>query len=170
MAKITPPDDGADNSIIQPPAAEEEPASFELPDVSISNQPKPPRKKKRKVNHSGRDQVKTLPSAVIKEQVADYEDTLREDDRVGVSRSLDPEQLFQRPGRAVKGPRLDRIWTEKPTGDFDWPELPVLPVEEEEVPERAELDVPGQDFPEDVSEITKIFRQRLVLEKKEARH
>ena len=153
---IVPVDVGADNSVIQPPAVEEEPASFQLPDVSVSDQPKPPRKK-RKTTHFQMDEVKSLSGAFIKGQMISYKDTLREDDRVSQGRSMELEQLFQHPGRGVRRSALDRIWTQrltevKTTSDvgYDWSELPM---DEEEVPEGVELNVPDQDVTENASVI-----------------
>lgn len=153
---IAPVDVGADNSVIQPPAAEEEPASFQLPDVSVSIQSKPP-KKKRKTTHFQMDEVKSLPGAVIKEQVAKYKDTLREEDIISQGRSMELEQLFHHPGRGVRRSPLDRIWTQRLTEvktlndvGYDWSELLV---DEEEVPERVEFNVPDQDVTDDASVI-----------------
>ena len=153
---LVPVDVGADNSVIQPPAVEEEPASFQLPDVSVSDQPKPPRKK-RKTTHFQMDEVKSLSGAFIKGQMTSYKDTLREDDRVSQGRSMELEQLFQHPGRGVRRSALDRIWTQRLTEvktisdvGYDWSELPV---DEEEVPEGVVLNVPEQDVTENASVI-----------------
>ena len=153
MEEAQPGENLKDNAIIQPPAAAEEgelPVSFELPEVTS----KPPKKKKRKMSRLPVDETTQLPTAVIKGQMEDPGDLLREMDYPPSSRIRAMRKLsdLSGPGRALKGV-LAAFWQEEVTAtrrfseeNFDWPEVAVL---EEELPVDL-LDVPPF---QDVSDI-----------------
>ena len=140
-----------DNAIIQPPAAAEElPASFELPEVTA----KPP-KKKRKVSRLLMDGVTMLSGATIKAQLDDPGDLLREEMFHPPSfRAKGEEQLISGPGRVIKGV-LAGLWQDGVLAtNYDWPEESVLEEELSEAnPELNPTVTMEQEIPDDVSEI-----------------
>ena len=152
----------AQPAIIQPPAAAEEgelPVSFELPEVTS----KPPKKKKRKMSRLPVDETTQLPTAVIKGQMEDPGDLLREMDYPPSSRIRAMRKLsdLSGPGRALKGV-LAAFWQEEVTAtrrfseeNFDWPEEAVL---EEELPQDLLAVPPFQD----VSDIRAVHGTGLV--------
>ena len=142
-----------ENAVIQPPPAPEDlPDSFELPELTV----KPPKKKKRKLGRICVDESTQLSIDTIKAQMADYQDLLREEKlpATGRLRLIPGEKLISGPGRALKG-GLASFWEEERVArdNFDWPEEVVV---EEDLPEANPELNPSLDqlqIPDDVSEI-----------------
>ena len=152
------------NGIIQPPAPaapEDLPVSFELLEVTSN----PPKKKKRKLSRLQVDETTQLPMDVIKTQMVDYGDLLREREeeipKAASWRLRGGERLTSGPGRALKGV-LAAGWQEELAAtrrlqqeNYDWPEESLeLEQEEELAGANPELNpTMEQEIPDDVSEI-----------------
>ena len=142
-----------ENAVIQPPPAPEDlPDSFELPEVTA----KPPKKKKRKLGRICVDESTQLSIDTIKAQMADYQDLLREEQLPAPDKQ---HGGLQGPGRALKGV-LASFWEEEMAANMrtardnlEWPEEVVV---EEDLPEANPELNPSLDLlqiPDDVSEI-----------------